>query len=78
MLQLLCYARMMLQHMPIRSQQGVLDAAGAGSGSISFGSLWELLLLLALKHDNALIRCVVRKLGGWVGGLLCAGCMQWL
>lgn len=27
--------------------------------------LWELLLLLALKHDNALIRCVE-----WVGAIV--------
>jgi hypothetical protein len=67
---------MMLQHMPIRSHQGVLDEAGAGNGSISFGSLWELLLLLALKQDNVLVRCVGgvavgRVMGevmcGWVG-----------
>jgi len=53
-LQVLCYVRNMLQQLPIR-QQGPQDT-GAGGSSISFASLWELLLLLALKQDHALVR----------------------
>lgn len=51
-LQVLCYTRMLLQRLPIR-HQGPL---GPGTGSISFDSLWELLLLLALKQENTLVR----------------------
>lgn len=52
-LQVLSYTCKMLQRLPLR-QQG-LEAAS--TGSISFASLWELLLLLALKSEHAVVRC---------------------
>lgn len=69
-LQVLSYTVKMLQRVPLR-QQG-LDAAG--TGSISFASLWELLLLLALKSEHAVVRCGV--LGCWGVGLLVLECRR--
>lgn len=53
-LQVLSYACKMLQRVPLRQQ--ALEAASRGS--ISFDSLWELLLLLALKSEHPAVRCV--------------------
>jgi hypothetical protein len=54
-LQVLCYIRMMLQQLPLRQYGAPLDA-GASDASISFSSLWELLLLLVLKQEHTLVR----------------------
>jgi hypothetical protein len=53
-LQVLCYTCMLLQRLPVH-HQGHVDS---GTGSISFDSLWELLLLLALKQEHTLVRYV--------------------
>jgi hypothetical protein len=51
-LQVLCHTRLLLQRLPVH-HQGPVDL---GTGSISFDSLWELLLLLSLKQENTLVR----------------------
>jgi hypothetical protein len=63
LLQVLSYTVKMLQRVPLR-QQG-LEAAG--TGSISFASLWELLLLLALKSEHAVVRCATVECMAWAG-----------
>lgn len=52
-LQVLCYTRMLLQRLPLRQQAPAVP----GPGSVSFESLWELLLLVALKQEHTLVRC---------------------
>lgn len=67
-LQTLAYMRLMLQQLPSCRQLDDYEPAdgsrAAAAGALSFSSMWELLLLLALKQEQPDIRCGAAGMAG--------------